>query len=121
VTGDRPDGAALLAEARRALLEELLPLLPADRRYQALMVASAMAIAGREVAQPEDELRRVAEELAALGGAGGDAADEERRLAQDIRSGLYDAPGARRIALCRYLRAATLARVRISNPKALAR
>ena len=32
---DRPDGAALLAEARRTLVELLLPLLPPERRYDA--------------------------------------------------------------------------------------
>ena len=39
---DHPDGAALLDEARRTLLEILLPLLPPERRYDGLMVANAM-------------------------------------------------------------------------------
>ena len=41
---DQPDGAALLEAARRLLLDELAPLLPAERRYDGLMIANAMAI-----------------------------------------------------------------------------
>lgn len=47
---DQPDAQALLAQARKVLLQELLPLLPKERVYDALMVANAMAIAGREAA-----------------------------------------------------------------------
>lgn len=119
MTGDHPDGAALLAEARRTLLEMLLPLLPADHRYHALMVANAMAIAAREAAQSDDDRREMLTELTALTGTGGDTAVGERRLAQDIRCGLHDAPGPQRDAVHRYLRSATLARVRVSNPKAV--
>ena len=42
---DRPDGNLLLDVARRVLLEELLPLLPEDRRLDGLMIANAMGIA----------------------------------------------------------------------------
>src|SRR5262249_14487483 len=47
---DEPAGTILLAEARRTLLEDLLPALPADRHYEARMAANAIAIAGRELA-----------------------------------------------------------------------
>ena len=46
---DQPDGAKLLAEARRVLLEELLGDLPDAQRFNGLMVANAMAIARREL------------------------------------------------------------------------
>ncbi len=121
---DRPSGAELLAEARRTLLERLLPLLPAEHRYDGLMVANAMAIAARELSAPaglppeavavmdrrrEGEEKEAPHALAAL----------ERRLAAEFRAGRYDAPGAERDAARRYLRAATLARLRVSNPKSL--
>jgi len=120
---DQPDGAALLAEARRTLLELLLPLLPPERRYDGLMVANAMAIAAREFGNSEEALR---EAVATMLGAplppacSGDdqVADLEARLARQIRAGKYDA-GDGREALRRYLRAATIARVRLSNPKLL--
>ena len=42
------DAADLIATAREALLNELLPRLPKDQRYAGLMIANAMAIALRE-------------------------------------------------------------------------
>lgn len=45
----RPNGSELLAAARRTLLDELLPLLPAAKTYDALMIGNAMAMAAREL------------------------------------------------------------------------
>jgi len=45
---DISDAADLIATARDALLAELLPALPKERRYTGLMIANAMAIAVRE-------------------------------------------------------------------------
>jgi hypothetical protein len=127
---ERPEAAELLEEARRNLLEVLLPLLPEHRRYDGLMVANAMAIASRD-ARIGDELQRdEVRGLAALLDAQGSAdspsnalqaklQDLERQLAQEIRRGAYDAPGPRRDALRAYLRESTRGRVRLSNPKAL--
>ena len=123
---DKPDGVALLEEARRTLLETLLPLLPPERRYDGLMVANAMAIAAREAAQGDASLREAVQRLSALFPAA--AANEnpraqllelEARLASEIRAGLCDAPGARRDAVRDYLRYSVAARARVSNPKAL--
>jgi hypothetical protein len=47
---DRPDAKELLEIARAALANELLPFLPADKRVTGLMVASALAMAARELA-----------------------------------------------------------------------
>lgn len=44
-----PSGAELLALSRTAVLEELLPLLPASAHYTARMVCNAMAIAQRQL------------------------------------------------------------------------
>ena len=130
MSADRPTGAELLAAARRTLLEELIELLPAERRYDGLMVANAMAIAARELAAADAPARAALAGVAALYGetmeSGPDAAEVERalsgldrRLAADIRAGAFDAAGARRDALVALLRAVTLARLEISNPKAL--
>ena len=129
---ERPRADELLNEARRNLLDVLLPLLPADRRYDGLMVANAMAIASREASLGQDLMRQDVRGLAMLLGspdAPGEASAEhrdgrrelERRLAQDIRAGAYDAPGPRRDAVRAYLRESTEGRVRVSNPKALGR
>jgi Domain of unknown function (DUF6285) len=122
---DRPTGAELLAEARRTLLELLLPLLPPDRRYDGLMVANAMAIAARELAGGAESLRTAMDALAPLAGTvPGDASAEQLRwlegqLARDIRAGLYDAQGSSRDLARRYLWEVTTARLRLSNPKGL--
>jgi hypothetical protein len=125
---DKPDGAALLEEARRTLLETLLPLLPPERRYDGLMVANAMAIAAREVGQGDAALREGVTLLAALFSVSAAATGDnpraqllklEARLAREIRAGLYDAPGPRRDAVRDYLRRSASARARVSNPKAL--
>jgi hypothetical protein len=118
---DRPDGPALLEEARRTLLETLLPLLPPERRYDGLMVANAMAIAAREGGQGEAVLREAAAMLATLFPATPTAPlrDLEAALAREIRAGLCDAPGPRRTAIRDYLRWSVAARLRLSNPKAL--
>ena len=79
------------------MLEDLLPLLPEDRRYEARMIANAMAIAARELAvlQP--------------------AQPDQKPLALAIREGRHDDdPGLRdRLA------AEVLARLAVSNPKAM--
>jgi aminoglycoside phosphotransferase (APT) family kinase protein len=94
---DRPEGSALLAEARRLTLEELLPLLPEQRRYEARMVANAMAIAGRELI------------------AFSPSPSQTKALAAAIRAGKHDADPMLRDRLA----AVVLARLAISNPKAL--
>ncbi|HEX3065857.1 MAG TPA: hypothetical protein VHQ39_10260, partial [Dongiaceae bacterium] len=95
----QPDGAGLLAEARRSLSEDLLGQLPEPRRYEARMIANAMAIAGRE--------------LAALPAASSQA----KTLARDIREGRYDKDEDLRDRLA----AGVLAQLAISNPKVLPR
>ena len=125
---DKPDGAALLEEARRTLIETLLPELPPERRYDGLMVANAMAIAAREAGRGDDSVREDVKLLAALFPASAAASSEnlrtrllqlEARLAREIRTGLCDAPGPRRDAVRDYLRGSATTRVRLSNPKAL--
>jgi hypothetical protein len=126
---DKPDAAALLEEARRTFVNILLPLLPTERRYDGLMVANAMDIAAREAGQGDAALRERLALLAALFSASAAATGEnlrahlsqlEARLAREIRAGLCDAPGARRDAVRDYLRRSAIARLRLSNPKALA-
>lgn len=125
---DGPDGPDLLGVARRRLVDELLPLLPADRRLDVLMIANAMGIAARESRSGESELRAALARLGALYGASAEAASTgdardglsqlNRRLAADIRAGVFDA-GPQRVALTNHLRATTRARLAITNPKIL--
>lgn len=116
---DDPKAADLLETALSVLKDRLLPHLPADCRYEALMVANAMGIAARQVragAHPEDEAHaRLSalytdkrETLAELASA----------LAADIRAGRFDPGAPERAAAFDHLRATTLAKLAESNPRA---
>ncbi len=96
---DRPEGTMLLAEARQRLMENLFPHLPEQQRYEARMIANAMAIAGRELSA----IRPPAPDL--------------KPLAAAIRSGQHDADGGLRDRLA----ADVLARLAVSNPKLMPR
>jgi len=124
---ERPTGADLLNAARSALLQELLSEIPEQRRYLALMIANAMAVAARELRlgdgvdraeltslrmlyrNPEpDSSDDVASRLEAL----------NRRLCNDLRHGRF--LGSEDEGRLRdHLRRSAEARVAISNPKAL--
>ena len=124
---DRPTGAQLLRHARAALLEELTDPLPEERRYQAHLLAEALAIAAREQEAGERPLEAEWGALAELFGEdatppGGAAETLEEallrlnwRLVSEIRGAKRDAE-ARVYAL---LRATTIARLRENNPQVL--
>jgi len=119
MTEDTPAGEALLEAARRLLLDELLALLPAERRYDGLMIANAMAIAGRELRDAGAGSEAAAQRLSAFY-QDATAAPEAlaRRLVADIRAGRFD-DGPARERLVQLLRADLRDRLAISNPKAL--
>ncbi len=102
---DRPDARELLAVARTTLIDNVLPAVPEAVRYEVQMIASAMAMAEREIrlSPPADPL------------SSNDAALDAR-----IRGGEFDAPGPARDSLERSLREWVSARLAIANPKALA-
>jgi len=117
----RPDATELLAIARQTLLDELLPQLPSNLRYQALMVANAMAIARRECSDGEAADAAETLLLAALPDVGGASLDEARQaLCQAIRQGRFDAPGSDPAQLPPAPPGNPRARLSISNPKGLA-
>ena len=113
---EQPTGAELLAIAREVLRKELLPLLPKDRQYDALMIANAMGIAERQLREGEAPAQVEAAQLGALLQAQGDLATLSRQLACEIRSGLLDESLPAQDLLWRM----TLQRVRESAPRALA-
>lgn len=81
---ERPDAADLLETARSVLLDEIVPSLAGPARYKALMIANAMAIAGRAAqAAPLAELADAASICAAIraGRCDDDDAVFERLLA----------------------------------------
>jgi hypothetical protein len=116
---EQPDSANLLATAREVLLKELLPHLPEARKFQARMVANAMAIAAREgTADPAPILSMLRQALTAP-----DAPAEElqRRLAAEIRAGRHDPGTPRHAAVAAALAELVRTRCAVSAPKALGR
>jgi hypothetical protein len=120
---DIPDAAALLAIARTTLLDKLLAHVPQELRYDALMIANAMAIAAREQTTGDraarDECARLSTllgEKATTGVPDATLAGYRKRLASEIRSGRFDND---RTALLAHLEATAAAALAISNPKAL--
>lgn len=121
-----PEASGLLAIARETFIAQLLPALPENVRYTALMVANAMAIARRDIetgeASARAELRRLRvlfSEASSEPDANqlrGTVADYNRRLVQAIRAGRYDSDNA---ALLEHLRRTIEEKLAISNPKAL--
>jgi hypothetical protein len=83
---DHPSGAALLDAAHRALTEEVVPGLTGRPRYVALMVANAIGIAAREIAQADR--RRVTVGRVLAHGDGADGRLDE--LVAAVRAGMHD-------------------------------
>jgi hypothetical protein len=123
MTRDRPTAAELLTAARATLVDELMPLLPEARRYDALLVATAMRIASAELAAGDDWQRQAADDLATLYGEDPGAVDAAalarlyRRFAADIRAGAFDASDARATVARAILRAIAEHKLAENNPK----
>ncbi|MBK8323603.1 MAG: hypothetical protein IPL06_12880 [Betaproteobacteria bacterium] len=114
-----PGARELLEAARAALVNEVIPLLPADKRYAALMAANAMAISIRELSLPATEAGERGRLAALLGQPASDPiAEANRTLAARIREGAFD-QGSARAALLGHLEATTRERLAVSNPRAL--
>lgn len=119
---DHPQGHELLAVAAKTFREQLLPALPEEKKYTALMILNAMSIAERQQAIGEGPLNDECDLLEAVLGAEPDcaelhgrAAGLNRELARRVRAGLVDNDDT-----CQHvLWAITLQRVRESAPRYL--
>lgn len=123
--GDEPDARGLIGAALAAYRDTVLPTVPSEERFAALMVANALGIALREIEAGERGERRLLEILADLAGTavpqgpvGPAFADLSRGLCRRIAAGAFDEPAAE-AALRRYLSAVTAERMAVSNPKRL--
>jgi hypothetical protein len=144
---DLPRGPALLAAARDMLLNDLMPLLPPERRLDALLVANCMAVAEREAAADEAAAPAILRELEMLYGraalthptpwagsalsrsagggtgrseAGEDAAEPMRRFARELRIGTFENSPEREACARAILWRLTIAKLRLANPRFLA-
>ena len=126
---ERPTGEELLAVALMVLREELMPHLPGDRRYDALMIANAMGIAARQLAfgnEPEREERNRLIDLLVRTGTCDRTTAEDSDLAElnhlfgtRIRGGEFDPGSPGHDSLKTFLLDTTIQRLRESSPKTL--
>lgn len=130
---DLPHARDLLAMARSALLDELLPALPARMHYQARMAANAIAIAAREIElagvlrqQEWEALMNVLEPAAGtrpqsprLAPGAIEINRARRKLSNAIRDGLFDHGGQRQQQLIEMLEQIIRGKLAIDNPRAL--
>ena len=124
---DIPGAAELLATARATLLDKLLPRVPEELRYDARMIANAMAIAAREHAAGDTAAHAELARLSALFSerhepcAGTElkaaCADLKRRLTAEIRAGRFDDKS--HAALLDHLAQTAADELAVSNPRAL--
>ena len=145
---DLPTGPQLLALARAVLLEELMPLLPQECRFDALLVGNCLAIAAREAAAGaapaqavDPELRSFYRERASEPANRADRAsisdaaaleatarceaaagepDLWRRFAADLRIGAFANSPDREARARALLWRLTIVRLRLANPRFLA-
>ncbi len=126
---DGPEGRVLLAIARAELLATILPALPPERHYLARMIANAMAIAGRELADDGAAAAGLHGLIGAVYAADPAAgpppspdqplAELERRLAADLRARRFG-PAAE-AALGKLFDRQLAARLSLANPRYLAK
>ncbi|MDH3690332.1 MAG: DUF6285 domain-containing protein [Gammaproteobacteria bacterium] len=124
---DRPNAFELLDIARETLVQDILPHIPSERRYQIYMVANAIANAEREFRAGDVPLQAELERLRQIYGDSVDppVADRledlllsfNRRLARDIRAGRLD--DERKHTVQEHLIETAKARVTETNPKFL--
>lgn len=115
----RPEAANLLATARQELLDTLLPEVSGALKYQVLMTANAMKIAGREIEAGASTEQQALTDIRELYRQWlPDQADnaDEQSLADDIRHRrlAHDDEQVYSLLLC-----ITQSKLRISNPKYL--
>ncbi len=120
---DRPQGHDLLAIAAKTFRDQLLPALPEDKKYTAMMLLNALSIAERQLAHGEAALQM---EVDALASAlqidvpvdvtlDAQLRTLNRSLAQRVRKGVADDNAE----LQGLVWAVTLQKVRESSPKYL--
>ena len=117
---DRPTLAELIDAVREYLQAEVAPG-AADRRarFRALIAVNVLAIAQRELAGTAAANHAEQERLRALGFAADAPAADRGALARAIRAGAYDG-AAQHLRALSYAKAATAAKLAVSNPKFLA-
>ncbi len=113
MTARRIDADALLDLATEMLRADVLPALSAEQRYAGAMIANALEIARRGLAEEVE-----AAEWALLDDLYEEGEGSTRQLARDIRAGTL--PEGKAAGLSDALRTLLIAELRVRNPRFLA-
>ena len=113
MTTRRIDADALLDLATEMLRAEVLPALAPEQRYAGAMIANALEIARRGLAEEVE-----AAEWALLDGLYEEGEGSTAQLARDIRAGTV--PKGKELGLAEDLRTLLIAELRVRNPRFLA-
>jgi hypothetical protein len=113
---EAPEGPSLLATARDALLQEILPKLSGTDAFTVRMIANAMAITAREAVQDAVWVEETRTTMQRLTGA---TEAPDRALAAAIRAGAFDPGSAHYAEAAALLREAARMRCAISAPRVL--
>jgi hypothetical protein len=114
---DLPASLDLLSLARELLLDELTPLLPSERRRDAHLIATVMAMVAREAAGEEWQ-GKVAAELTEF--YIGHPSKSLHGFAADLRNGAFETSPSRAAAARAILWRLTIEKLREGNPHFLA-
>lgn len=110
---DQPDPAEILAAGAAFLRREAIPALPADLAFKVRVLANALDLVARQVAQPEQAAAAAKARLAALVGDCGDEHAMTALLAQRIEKCTLPLGDP---ALLEHLWATTLAKLAVDQP-----
>ena len=119
-----------LRSARDVLLNDLMPLLPPERRLEALLIANCMAIAEREAGADRGPTEAMLRDLELFygrecsspcrGERSEGAAELLRRFACELRNGEFENSPERETRARAILWRMTIVQLRLANPKFLA-
>jgi len=109
---DTPHGVELLAEARRALANKVLPQLTSETRYQVLMAIRAITLVEREFEASAKAEEKLGEMLQQLVGSDATVPELTRLLSKRIRNGDFDVSDE----LYAFLRLAVAFKLKETNP-----
>lgn len=110
---DRPDPSEILASATAFLRRELIPALPSDLSFKTRVLANALDLVARQVAEENAIAANAHAGLAALVGRDGTEDDLTTNLASRIESGHIALTDP---ALIDHLWATTLAKLAVDQP-----
>ena len=113
---EAPEGQSLLATARDALLQEILPKLSGTDAFTTRMIANAMAIAAREAVQNGAWVEETCIAIQRLTGA---TEAPDSAFAAAIRAGAFDPGSTHHSEVAALLRKAARMRCAISAPRVL--